>query len=392
MRILFTVSSGLGHLHPLVPFALVLRDAGHEVVFATGPDFASFVEAIGFTCFPVGPHAVGNAGFDELFPEMRGTVGKERAALHWRHVFAGYYAKPVAEGLLELAGTWRPDIVVRDDVNFGAYIAAERLGIVHAAVQTVVFRPQLFQLIHETLDDRRREVGLPPDAEGTMAFRHLFVSPFPRGYMNPDVALPSTTRVVRPTAFDRSGEEPLPDWVNRLSDRPLIYLTLGTVFNHRADIFSAFIEGLRDDPVELVVTVGRNQDPTQFGPQPENVHIERYIPQTLLFPRCSVVVTHGGSGTIMAALSQGLPMVVVPIAADQPENAERCEALGVAQTVGAIGLSAETARKVTREVLNEPSYRHRARDLHDEINNLPGPELLVGLLEELHANHHPDPI
>ena len=216
-------------------------------------------------------------------------------------------------------------------------------GDLHAAVQCVAFRPNLYELIQEPLNDRRREVGLPPDAEGLMPFRHLFLSPFPPSYLNPDVALPSTTRSVRPTPFDRSGGDMLPDWVDELTGRPLVYLTLGTIFNQRADIFSAFIEGLADEPVELVVTVGRDQDPARFGPQPANVHFERYVPQTLLFPRCALVVSHGGSGTIMAALAHGLPMVVVPIAADQPENAERCAALGVARVVRRADLTPEAA-------------------------------------------------
>lgn len=101
--------------------------------------------------------------------------------------------------LLDLAGTWRPDIMVRDDVNFGACIAAERLGIAHAAVQAVAFRPHLYSAIHELLDDRGCEIGLPADAEGAMPLRHLFLSPLPTSYLSPDVVLLSTTRAVRPS-------------------------------------------------------------------------------------------------------------------------------------------------------------------------------------------------
>ena len=133
------------------------------------------------------------------------------------------------------------------------------------------------------------------------------------------------------------------------------------------------------------MTVGRDQDPAQFGPQPANVHVERYVPQTLLFPRCSLVVSHAGSGTIMAALAEGLPMVVVPIAADQPENAERCAVLGVAQVLPADDLSPETARRAVLDVLAEQSYRRAAAGMRDEINALPGPAFAVGLLEDLVA-------
>ena len=385
MRVLFTATPAVGLLHPLVPFASAAAAVGHEVAFATGAGMAGLVEGSRFDCFPVGSERLTNDEVDGLFPEMRGRVGKERAALHWRNVFAGYLPKALIGDLLDLAGTWRPDVIVRDDVNFGACIAAERLGILHAAVQTVAFRPNLYSAIHELLDERRGEVGLAPDVGGAMPFRHLFLSPFPKGYLDPDVVLPATTRSVRPSPFDRSGGEALPDWVAHLSERPLVYVTLGTVFNHRPDVFSSFIEGLRDEAVELVVTVGRDQDPGQFGLQPPNVHIERYVPQTLLFPRCSLVVCHGGSGTTMAALAQGLPMVVVPIAADQPENAERCAALGVARVLRAADLSAEAARSAVLAVLAERKYRRAATDMRDQINALPGPDFAITLLEELVA-------
>ena len=115
------------------------------------------------------------------------------------------------------------------------------------------------------------------------------------------------------------------------------------------------------------------------------MHVERYVPQTLLFPRCALVVSHGGSGTIMTTLTNGLPMVVVPIAADQPENAERCAALGVARVVNVAEMSPACARRAVLDVLGEPSYRRAAAALRDEIEALPGPDVAVALLEQLVA-------
>jgi UDP:flavonoid glycosyltransferase YjiC (YdhE family) len=85
--------------------------------------------------------------------------------------------------------------------------------------------------------------------------------------------------------------------------------------------------------VTLIVTTGRDRDPAAFDPQPEHVRIERYVPQSLLFPRCDAVVAHGGTGTVLAALAHGLLLVLAPVAADQPDNARRCEHLGVARMV-----------------------------------------------------------
>ncbi|CAN5686429.1 hypothetical protein BH24CHL1_BH24CHL1_09010 [soil metagenome] len=154
-------------------------------------------------------------------------------------------------------------------------------------------------------------------------------------------------------------------------------------------LFEAIIAGLRDEVGTLIVTVGRNVDPADFGSQPDHVRIERYIPQSLLLPQCDLVVTHGGSGTVMAALAHGLPLVVIPIAADQPFNAERVTALGLGRVVEREERTPEGIRMVARAVLNDSSYGERVRQLRDRVASLPGPEHGVALLEQLVADRTP---
>ena len=388
MRILFTVRGGLGHLHPLIPIARAAEAAGHEVVFAASPSVTPMVERAGFRCHPAGLK-IDDQQAEQLVPEMRGLFGKARAALIWRHIFAEHAPAAMIPALLALTSVWRPDLIVRDDTEFSGCIVAEQLGVPHAAVQTTAFRPYLYDMIRVPLSQRRVEAGLPPDPDLAMPFRYLFLSPFPSGYLDPTVTLPVTTHQLRPVPFDRSGGEALPEWCDHLPDRPTVYLTLGTAYNYRTDIVRTFLDGLSGEPINLIVTVGRDQDPGQFGPQPENVHIEHYIPQTLLFGRCDLVLTHGGSGTVMAALTHGLPMVIVPIAADQPDNAERCAKLGVARIVQPTGLTSAQAVGVVREVLGQAQYRQAAERLRAEIAELPGPEHGVELLERLVAEKRP---
>src|SRR5439155_13345748 len=92
-------------------------------------------------------------------------------------------------------------------------------------------------------------------------------------------------------------------------------------------------------------------DPANYGPQPGNVHIERYIPLSLLLPHCDLAVTHGGSGTLTAVLAHGLPVMVVPVTADQPANAARCAALGLGRVVPAAALTPERAREAVMALL-----------------------------------------
>ena len=147
--------------------------------------------------------------------------------------------------------------------------------------------------------------------------------------------------------------------------------------------FQAMIAAVSDEVVNVIVTVGRTQDPMALGPQPPNVHVERYIPQTLVLPYCDMVITHGGYNTIMGALSVGLPMVVVPIAADQPDNAARCAALGVGRVVQPFERTTQAIGAAAREVLGQAMYGDNARRVRNEIRRLPGLQRGVALLERL---------
>src|SRR5688500_7535798 len=330
MRVLLTNQPGLGHWHPLVPLAQALEAAGHEVAFATAPTFCPTVEANGFRCF-----SVGAAETDEELRQLRAHQAtmppEERAGFMWVKSFAGVRADRSLPDMLALARTWKPDIIVRDLTEFSGCIVAERLGLPHASVQLAAYRPEFHRLITDPLNRLRESVGLPPETNHEMLHRYLMLSPRHPDFQDRDSPLPPTAHTVRHISFNASAEEHLPDWVADLPERPTVYATLGTVFNDSTAIFAAILEGLRDEPINLILTVGRNINPTTFGPQPPNVHIERYIPQSLLLPHCDLVITHGGSGTVMDTLSHGLPMVVIPIAADQPPNAKSCARLGTAR-------------------------------------------------------------
>jgi MGT family glycosyltransferase len=149
------------------------------------------------------------------------------------------------------------------------------------------------------------------------------------------------------------------------------------------------LAGLRELPLNVIATVGREFDPAEFGPQPDNIQIERYIPQSLLLPHCAAVISHGGSGSVIGALAHGLPMVLLPMGADQPHNAARCAALGVARRLDAIEATPETICVAVTAVLAEPGYRQAAERLQAEIAALPEPPYAVRLLERLTAEQQP---
>ena len=181
-----------------------------------------------------------------------------------------------------------------------------------------------------------RELGLPADPTLAMPYRYLHLAFVPPSFADPAAPRPPTAHFLRPVASDPADDVALPAVGSDLA-RPADGLRDAWDGFPGAEVFRAIIEGVRDEPVNLIVTVGPEQDPAQFGPQPGHVHIERYIPQSRLLPRCALVITHGGFSTVLGALGEGLPMVIVPISADQPLLARRCAALGVARVSSAEG-------------------------------------------------------
>jgi UDP:flavonoid glycosyltransferase YjiC (YdhE family) len=359
MRILFGFAGGNGHLQPLLPLAHAAAARGHAVAVTGRPH----VLPEDFEGFPAGAEPP-----DERRPLLR--LDPEREERDFRDGFGGWIARERATTTREVAERWRPDVIVCDEGDFGSMIAAEALGIPHASV--VVLAAGAFGRpagLAERLDATRAEHGLPPDPSLAMLDRHLVIAPVPpsfhaRGGTTPMRPFP----VVPPTP----------------TTPPTVYFTLGTIFNTESgDLFTRVLSGVRHLPVDLVVTVGPAIDPRELGEQPPNVRVERYVPQATLLPRCSAVISHAGSGTVIGALAHGVPMVLVPMGADQPANAERCAALGVGVTLDALDSTPSDAADALHTVLTDPSYRTAASALRAETAAMPTPEEVLVLLEAL---------
>jgi UDP:flavonoid glycosyltransferase YjiC (YdhE family) len=385
VRILFTFAGGSGHLDPLVPIARAAGAAGHEVAFAGRPWMLPVVTALRFAAYPAGT----DAGLTPArLPLQEPDAGREDEAL--RDGFARRIARERAQDILPLCGDWRPDLLVCDETDFGAIVVAERLAIPVATVLTSPVGSFVRRgLVAEPLTELRAEHGLPPDPELAMLSRYLVLSPAPPSYRDPAFPLPATAHGVRLLTPEPEPEEDEPEWMADL-EAPTVYATLGTVFNlESGDLFARILAGLRDLPANVVMTVGRDIDPAEFGPHPERVHIERYIPQARLLPHCSLVVSHAGSGSVIGALAHGLPMVLLPMGADQPHNAARCAELGLARVLDAVRATPGELREAVSIQLLDPSSRRAAGRMRDELAALPGPAHAVALLERLAVERRP---
>jgi UDP:flavonoid glycosyltransferase YjiC (YdhE family) len=364
LKILFAFVGTQGHFEPLAPIASAAVAAGHEVRFACQQRMAAAVAARGFEVSVTGPPG----RVAQRRPIAEPDQDKEDRQL--REVFAGGLARERVASLGELFAQWPPEVVVHDESDYGAPLAAELRGMPHVSVEINAagsfFRAEL---LAEPLDALRAELGLPPDPEMRAPARHLVLSPFPPSLRHPDFPLPDTGH-----AF-RLGRAPL-------ASGDAVYFTLGTVFNlESGDLFTRVLSGLAGR--RAIVTVGSAIDPAELGPPPPGVRIERFVAQADVLPDCCAVISHGGSGSIVGALAHGLPSVLLAMGADQLHNAARCEAVGVARLLHPVRATSGDVAAALDAVIGGSSYRAAAVRFHHEIAGLPGPSRAVELIEGL---------
>lgn len=223
-----------------------------------------------------------------------------------------------------------------------------------------------------------------------MLFRYLDLVSMPPALIREADYVAPTAHFIQPVSFDQSGEENLPDWFGQLPSRPIVYGTLGTTrFSRIPGAFEAMAEAMAGEPYTGILTVGRSRDPAEVDPHADNVRVERYIPQSLLLPHCAAMVCHGGFSSMMASLLHGLPLVIIPLGADQFENAERAVGIGASEVVPPPERTPERVREAIRTVLSDPSYRRNAERFRDEVQQLPGLDYAVELLERLAMERQP---
>jgi MGT family glycosyltransferase len=151
---------------------------------------------------------------------------------------------------------------------------------------------------------------------------------------------------------------------------PFVLVALGTMFEERPEIFAACVAALRDRPETVVVAHGRT-DPATIGEPGPNTVLRPRVPQVAVLAHARAFVSHGGLNSVTEALWHGVPLVLLPQAADQPLNAHRVERLGAGLQVR--DPTAATIRAAVERVLADPSYTRAARALGDRLRASAGP-------------------
>jgi UDP:flavonoid glycosyltransferase YjiC (YdhE family) len=387
MRVLVTTQPAYGHLHPLVPLAAALSEAGHDVVLASSRSFQPQLEATGLRAIIAGVDWLESemeVAFPDMIPHIQAGTTKQFA---FEQIFCNRTARAMTADIVELAERWRPDIVIRPGSEFGGGIAAQVLDVPCVVHGLGLWRniDAVVELGGTQLRSVAAEAGVNDD-DLSWIDGDLFVDPCPTFLQGTsERPYPARSELIRPVPFDTTtGPSSLPSWADHLrDDGPVVYVGLGTVMNRRGGTLETILEDLVEFDATLVVTTGPGRHPDDLGPQPRRVHIEQYLPLTQLLPQCDLVVCHAGWGTMIGALAHGIPLVCLPIGADGFMNAERCVAVGVGQSIAAAELRPGVIRDAAAAVLDQPVYRSAAHRAQTQIDQMPHPDQVVHAIEAL---------
>ncbi len=387
MRILCTTQPAHGHFRPLIPVATALAARGHEVRFGTSARFASVVVGEAFEHEAVGLDWL-EADKSTIPPDAKAPPTATTLELFFAHQFVRMTAERLARDVIELAERWTPDLILRETTEYGAILAGQALGVPTAAVQVgspSLLSPSVVAEVRIALDEARARMGLSTDPAGERLAAELVICIAPPDLHDPTVPLPRGLRSFRPAPL--AGPESLPPELEHLGkSRPLVYATLGTVFNsayYDLPFFPAVIDALRDMPLDLLVSVGPGADPAALGRQPSNVRVASYAPQRAVMDRCRLVICHGGYGTVLDAVDAAVPLVVVPFGADQYINAESVERVGIGRMINDEELTADRVREAASSVMADPAFGQRITGLRADWHALPGPDAAAAEVERL---------
>jgi len=288
----------------------ILRDRGDTVAVVAPPAMADQVASIGHAFLPGGGPP--ESDLAPLREQLRVLDADDASIVGNRDLFGRLATAAMLEPVREVVETWTPDLIVRDPCEYASAVVA--LGASMPVVQVAISLAEVEWGSISAASPALEEwcAGLTEAVRSTGYLTRLPESLDPSPF-------PSTVR------FRERSEAaaPLPDWWPG-DHRPLVYATFGTVLGHMStavESMKVLLDAVGRLDARVLLTTGRAVEPAVLGSVPEHVHVEQWVEQASVLDEASVVVCHGGSGTTFGALAEGLPVVVVPMFADQAVNA-----------------------------------------------------------------------
>jgi len=404
---------GTGHLNPMIALAHSLQRRGHEVVIFGISDVEEVVRAAGIEFYRIGsedypPRTLKR--LDEKLAQLKGI-----AAFRFTLERIRNSTRMILRDGPEAVRTANVEALLVDEAEFAGNVA-EHLGLPWislallppllpddrfppfwlgwAAGQDRLSRLRNHLAIHLLLriaapifrevNQQRSMWGLKP-----LSRPEDGLSPLAQITQLPE-ALEFEIRGEKPAGLHYTGpflhaqRRPVVDFPwDRLDGRPLIYASLGTLQNGSEAIFRTITDACAGLDAQLLISLGGGLDPARLGRLAGDPLVVYFAPQLEILKRAALVITHAGLNTVLESLSEGVPLVAIPLGNDQPGVAARLKARGACIVVSRHRLSPAKLRKAVLLVLQDNGYRKAAQVLQRAIQQLNGPDRAVDVIEQV---------
>ncbi len=372
-----------GHINPTLPLVAELSGRGEQVIYYATDAFRHKIEKTGATFRGYGD----KYAFDPT-ANLGGPFGLMARSIE--------VTEAMLPALLEQARADRPDYLLVDSICVWGNYMRQLIGCpavsvcstfgVNSKVMSALSRSRGPKPpLRETLVgiplvaryfavarriDRRfgtRRPGFTGFFTNRQALNLVFTSP---GFQAHVDSFDSSYRFVGPAITERHETVDFP--LDALGPEPIIYISLGTIFNDVASFYRACFAAFADSGRTVVMSIGRNVDERALGTPPPNFLVRRYVPQLEILRRAALFVTHGGMNSVNEALLYGVPMIVVPQVGDQYLVGNRVRELGAGLTVPRSDATPARLRELAVRVLAEPLFRQRCQEIGASLREAGG--------------------
>ncbi|AKQ69783.1 glycosyltransferase, MGT family [Myxococcus hansupus] len=364
-RILIATSPEKGHLNPMTGVAQGLLHLGHHVGWLCIPEPAPQLHRLGVEVLEL-PRSAAPVPAIETGGEALARLVLDEAALGtWIRGLLIDAVPALLAPVREAVERFRPDVMALDGMQYAAVLAAHDLRIPWAGVSSAL------SLLEPPLDyGLRRNVRALANERQALFSQHGFAARFrnceclspdlniifaTEAFLGPDADLPPSTHLVGPSRpRGARGDEVDFPW-ERLGSKPVVYVSFGSQISWQPELFRTLAEAAAPLGVTLVLSAGELADTEFVHTLPGDVVAVPYTPQRQLLPRAAVLVSHGGANSVMEALTEGVPMLLLPVCNDQPIQAHFLTKSGAGLVREPRTLTVEDCRAALRQLLEPDS-------------------------------------
>ena len=357
-----------GHVNPTLPLVRELTSRGHRVLYYDVEAFREKIEAAGAQFVPI------DAYMPPAPEDIDRRAGKDFASLI---EMAADLTLSLNERVAQDVAEHHPACVVGDSVCIWGKLLARRHGLPFiCSTTTFAFNDQSARLMKRQPGEvLRMLLGMPRMARKLRQLReHGHDAPDVISLIGNDTKTPTivyTSRLFQPMSetFGDSyafvGPSVMQRYPRRPHDRPLVYISLGTVLNNAPDFYRSALQALSGMDRDAILSIGDAVDPAALGPVPGNVRIFPRVNQLEVLAGADVFLTHCGMNSVSESLLCGVPMVLFPQHGEENAVAIRCEQLGAGLRLKRP--SASCIRSALEAVLGDDRYRRAAQTVAEDF-------------------------